>query len=148
MAVAAASAASARIWQVQQFLAAHREAAAFAAVLYGSKDLEDLEERSVAWLADTARAALEFIEVKPAGRHKLRIRRALPAGPSSIEASVIEILNDDMPFLVDSVLGELQARGLTVRLLLHPILKTRRDRNGHLVAVTTAGDGGMGDGLQ
>ena len=47
-------------------------------------------------------------------------------------ARSIEILNDDMPFLVDSVLGELQARGLAVRLLLHPIFKTQRDKAGRL----------------
>jgi glutamate dehydrogenase len=140
MAVAAATAASARIRQVQQLLAADLDAARFAAVLYGSKGREDLNELPAAWLADTARAALEFIGEKPTGRHKLRIRRAPAADKSSTAASVIEILNDDMPFLVDSVLGELQARGLTVRLLLHPILKTRRDRNGHLLAATAAGD--------
>jgi glutamate dehydrogenase len=148
MAVAAATAASARIQQVQQLLAADPAAARFAAVLYGSRGLQDLEELPAAWLADTARAALEFIGDKPIGRHKLRIRRAPAADKSSTAAAAIEILNDDMPFLVDSVLGELQARGLTVRLLLHPILKTRRDRDGHLLAATAAGDRGMREGQQ
>ena len=69
MAVAAATAASTRIRQVQQLLAAHPEAAVFAAVLYGSKGREDLNELPAAWLADTARAALEFIEAKPTARH-------------------------------------------------------------------------------
>ena len=45
---------------------------------------------------------------------------------------IVEILNDDMPFLVDSVLGELQARGLAVRAIQHPIFKTRRDAAGRL----------------
>ena len=149
MAVALASAADDRMQRLQQLLAPFPEAAAFAPLLFGSRGLSGLEELSPAWLAAATRAAREFIASKPAAGHKLLIRGA-PAGgdPAARAAAIIEILNDDMPFLVDSVLGELQARGLTVRLLLHPILKTRRDRNGQLLAVTTAGDGGMRDGQQ
>ena len=35
--------------------------------------------------------------------------------------TVIEIVNDDMPFLVDSVTAELNRRELTVHLVVHPI---------------------------
>ena len=42
--------------------------------------------------------------------------------------SVIEIVNDDMPFLVDSVMGELTERGLAARLIVHPILAVERDK--------------------
>ena len=38
--------------------------------------------------------------------------------------SVIETNTDDSPFLVDSVSEELQARGLGVRRLLHPVVGT------------------------
>jgi glutamate dehydrogenase len=98
-------------------------------------------------LADHARAVLDFIAEKPARAHKLRVRRSEePDGPA--QGSVLEILNDDMPFLVDSVLGELQARGLEVRRLLHPIFKTRRNGGGHLEAVAGPGDRNWNDGHQ
>ena len=42
--------------------------------------------------------------------------------------TVIEIVNDDMPFLVDSVMGELAERRLEVRLVAHPVLGVARDR--------------------
>ena len=45
---------------------------------------------------------------------------------------MIEIVNDDMPFLVDSVMGELTERGLAVRLVAHPILAVERDKSGKL----------------
>jgi glutamate dehydrogenase len=47
--------------------------------------------------------------------------------------SIIEILNSDMPFLLDSVLGELTEQGFGCRLVLHPILTVERDHNGALI---------------
>jgi glutamate dehydrogenase len=47
----------------------------------------------------------------------------------------IGIINDDMPFLVDSVANTLAARGLTVHRLLHPVVCVRRDGGDDLVSV-------------
>ncbi|MDZ5646927.1 NAD-glutamate dehydrogenase [Nitrospirillum sp. BR 11828] len=47
--------------------------------------------------------------------------------------TVVEIVNDDMPFLVDSVSAELNRHGLTVHLVIHPVVKVRRDADGRLV---------------
>jgi glutamate dehydrogenase len=139
MAVAAATVTDTLLTRVEQALAADPEAAAFAPLLYGNKALNGLEQLPPAWLAGNAHAALQFLKTKPPGRHKLSIRSGSPA-VGSTPVSVIEIVNDDMPFLIDSVLGELQARGLEVRLLLHPILKTRRDKDGNLLDLTSASD--------
>jgi len=49
--------------------------------------------------------------------------------------SVLETNTDDLPFLVDSVSGELEARGLRVTRLLHPIVATERDGDGRIRAV-------------
>src|SRR5262249_6138753 len=48
--------------------------------------------------------------------------------------SVLEIVNDDMPFLVDSVLAELAERGIEVRFVVHPVLTVVRDAAGRLTA--------------
>src|SRR5262249_56918336 len=48
--------------------------------------------------------------------------------------SVLEIVNDDMPFLVDSVLAELAERGIEVRFVVHPVLTLVRDGAGRLTA--------------
>ncbi len=58
--------------------------------------------------------------------------------------SVIEIVNDDMPFLVDSISGELSRRGIAVHLLVHPILAVRRDKNGRLAEIGAANAGTEG----
>ncbi len=47
--------------------------------------------------------------------------------------TVVEIVNDDMPFLVDSVTAELNRRELTVHLVIHPIVKLCRDAAGLIV---------------
>ena len=41
--------------------------------------------------------------------------------------TIVEIVNDDMPFLVDSVGMELTRRGLGIHLIIHPVLGVRRD---------------------
>jgi glutamate dehydrogenase len=53
-----------------------------------------------------------------------------------LEHTVIEIVNDDMPFLVDSVSAEINRRERKIHLLLHPIIRTRRDQQGHRLQVT------------
>ncbi|MEQ9125257.1 MAG: NAD-glutamate dehydrogenase, partial [Alphaproteobacteria bacterium] len=49
--------------------------------------------------------------------------------------TVVEIVQDDMPFLVDSVTSLLNGRGLTVHLVIHPVVKLVRE-NGVIVQVS------------
>ena len=131
--------------QVQKALGKGSSASALAPLLYGRKVLEGLGALDPVWLASNARDAADFIAQKPKGLHKIQFRQLPVGGPHGLpESTLIEILNDDMPFLVDSVMGELQARGLAVRLLLHPIFKTKRDKTGRLqeVAATNGRAGG------
>ncbi|MDX6752311.1 NAD-glutamate dehydrogenase [Geminicoccaceae bacterium 1502E] len=46
--------------------------------------------------------------------------------------TIVEIVNDDMPFLVDSVSMELSRHGLGIHLIIHPIMTVRRDARGRL----------------
>ena len=45
----------------------------------------------------------------------------------------MQIVNDDMPFLVDSITNELNRRELGVHLLAHPVMAVRRDLDGDLL---------------
>ena len=53
---------------------------------------------------------------------------------------MLEILNDDMPYVVESVISELHAQGLMPRLVFHPIFKVKRYGSGRLQAVVGPGD--------
>ncbi len=68
---------------------------------------------------------------------------ALPGGADRKAVTVIEIVNDDMPFLVDSVMGELAERRFDVRLVAHPVFGVKRTAAGKLTALhaADAGDG-------
>lgn len=52
--------------------------------------------------------------------------------------TVIEIVNDDMPFLVDSLTAEMNRQDLGVHLVIHPIIRTTRDAKGQLTAIGAA----------
>ncbi|MDR3517120.1 MAG: NAD-glutamate dehydrogenase [Azospirillaceae bacterium] len=49
--------------------------------------------------------------------------------------TVVEIVNDDMPFLVDSVTAALGGHDLGVHLVIHPVVRVRRDAEGRLLEV-------------
>jgi glutamate dehydrogenase len=66
------------------------------------------------------------------GEAKLRL---LPPGPGQGGAALAEIVTDDMPFLVESVLAALTLSGRTARRLLHPVLRAQRDAEGRLLAL-------------
>ena len=46
--------------------------------------------------------------------------------------TVIEVVTDDMPFLVDSLTAELNYQGVTVHLVIHPIFSVTRNARGLL----------------
>ncbi len=48
---------------------------------------------------------------------------------------VIEFINDDMPFLVDSLTMELGRQGLTIRETYHPIFMVSRNEKGELISL-------------
>ena len=62
--------------------------------------------------------------------------------------TVVEIHVDDGPFLVDSVTGELQAHGLAVVRVLHPVIGTVRDASGALVSIQPARDAATRESVQ
>ncbi|RJF96647.1 NAD-glutamate dehydrogenase [Noviherbaspirillum cavernae] len=54
--------------------------------------------------------------------------------------TVIEIVNDDMPFLVDSVTMEINRLGLTLHSAIHPVFRVWRDAQGRIEKLQPASD--------
>src|SRR5262249_36414821 len=52
----------------------------------------------------------------------------------------VEVTCDDMPFLVDSLGMVLTQAGLTIHLMVHPIIAVRRDRSGQLIELAEDGE--------
>jgi glutamate dehydrogenase len=53
----------------------------------------------------------------------------------------LAIINDDMPFLVDSVAGIVTAHELSIDRVLHPVVRVRRDADGKLLGLVDSDDG-------
>ena len=81
-----------------------------------------------------AERAWSLIAIRRPGACKIRLETPPDtiAGDRLKDVSVLEIVNDDMPFLVDSVMAELAERGVDVRLVVHPVFTVARDPEGRL----------------
>ncbi|GJE17872.1 NAD-glutamate dehydrogenase [Methylobacterium marchantiae] len=56
-------------------------------------------------------------------------------GGRARDLTIVEVINDNRPFLLDSTLAELNRQGLTPLLVAHPILGVERDASGVLIRV-------------
>ena len=98
-------------------------------------DTDDLEDRSI----DAYGAAVShwnFAARRQPGERKIRIYNPVfeEHGWQSTH-TVVEMVNDDMPFLVDSTRMEINRQGYAIHMILHPLMKVRRDAEGRLVEV-------------
>ncbi len=110
----------------------------FADLLFGDVAEEDLER-----LSEPVRAALAAHGLKT-----LAVRREDPsvkltdgAAFGLADTLVLEAVNEDRPFLLDSTLEELRERGVTPKLVAHPILGVERDASGKLVGEPSRASG-------
>ena len=105
----------------------------FAQLYYAEVDPDELAARDPADLQGAAAAHLAFARGFKGGEAKLRAYNPTRQqhGWTSTH-TVIEIVNDDMPFLVDTVTMEVNRQGLTLHLLVHPVLRLVRDAKGEL----------------
>ena len=96
----------------------------------------DFDDLTAGTVAQVIRSAWDFIATREPRKHNLRVYNPGPEFSGLGDTTIIEILNADMPFLVDSVMGEIQERGLRVQLVLHPILRVVRDSKNKLRSIT------------
>src|SRR5437762_209255 len=108
---------------------------------FSQLDPEDLAERQPADLYGAALSHWNFARKRDPGSARLRV-----LNPSIEEHgwqsthTIIEIVNDDMPFLVDSVTMEVNRHGLTLHLIMHPIIAVKRSPDGKLVDLAADDD--------
>jgi glutamate dehydrogenase len=85
-------------------------------------------------LAAVAQAHAELSLLRPQGRALIQVREPGlahldPVTPASL---IVDIVTDDMPYLVDSVTTRLNRHKAEISLLVHPLLLVRRDVTGAL----------------
>jgi len=113
--------------------------AAFTRQVYAHVPPEDLSRRSVGHLAHASLSLWQFAQNRNPGQPAIRVMNPDEDDHGwTAHATVIQIINDDMPFLVDSVTAALQRLGLTLKLVVHPVLQTERDDEGGLQRIAAA----------
>ena len=101
---------------------------------------EDLIARGAEELAGAALAQLAGARQRRPGRPWVRVFNPDPARDGFRSAhTVVMIVCDDMPFLVDSMSMAVNQARLAVHLIVHPVMDTLRDRAGRLKAIAEPG---------
>ncbi len=107
---------------------------------YADVPLSDLDAHSPAELAAAAIGHLQLGLTRKPGEARLRIYNPdLERDGWSSTHTVVELINDDMPFLVDSVGMAISRIGLGLHLTVHPVITVRRQRQ-RIVAVGARDD--------
>jgi glutamate dehydrogenase len=105
---------------------------------------EDLMARAPEYLARVALAHRRAGEQRAAGRPVVTILDAQLAADARGDAklcphTVVAVVTDDMPFLVDSLFLAFGRLGIGVHLIIHPLFEVRRDRAGRLLPAAEGG---------
>jgi glutamate dehydrogenase len=96
----------------------------------------DLVQRADADLAGAALAVLALGRMRRPSRVQVRVFNPDPAKDGFASShTVIMVVTDDMPFLVDSLGMVCSQSGLAVHLLAHPVFSVVRDRRGRLTGL-------------
>ncbi len=108
----------------------------FVAGYYAGVSPDDLAERNPDDLYGAAAAHLNLARRRAPGAPKVRVYnpQVEQHGWQSTH-TIVEIVTDDMPFLVDSVRMVLNRRGYTSHLVVHPVLRLRRGDGGRVEAL-------------
>ncbi|GAA1254364.1 NAD-glutamate dehydrogenase [Oryzihumus leptocrescens] len=113
---------------------------------------EDLLARAPEDLLGAALSHKQLAQSRPVGTANVRVfTPTVEEQGWSSGHTVIEIVTDDMPFLVDSVTAELSRQERSVYLVVHPQLTVRRDAAGELeeiLDVDSLDDDGFGQGVE
>ena len=118
----------------------------FVRLYYGWVPAEDLAGRDPLDIYGAALAQWNLMHKRAPGEAKVRVYNPdfEQHGWQSTH-TVVEIVTDDMPFLVDSVSMELSRQAYGIHLVVHPVIGVRRDEQGEVVEIGPPGtDGSAG----
>jgi glutamate dehydrogenase len=101
---------------------------------------EDLGDRDPVDVFGAAYSHYRLAETRPQGTANVRVHTpTVEENGWTSSHSVVEVVTDDMPFLVDSVTNELSRQGRGIHVVIHPQVVVRRDVTGKLLEVLPDG---------
>lgn len=97
---------------------------------------EDLSDRDPVDVFGAAFSHYRLAENRPQGTANVRVHTpTVEENGWTCSHSVVEVVTDDMPFLVDSVTNELSRQSRGIHVVIHPQFVVRRDLTGKLIEV-------------
>ena len=106
----------------------------FVQLYYEQIDVRDLSEMQTADLYGAALSHWNFAANRQPGQARVRVSNpSLQDHGWSSSHTIVEIVNDDMPFLVDSVMMEVNRQGYALHLIVHPLIGMPRGPGGSTV---------------
>ncbi|MEE8294545.1 MAG: hypothetical protein V3R64_02430, partial [Sphingomonadales bacterium] len=105
----------------------------FIETFYNTVHFSEIDEIEPERLSCIAQSVWQLSEKRFPGSPKVRVFNPDPKKDGwKSPHTCIEIINDDMPFLVDSITGGISnTRGLRIHTVNHPLFVVERDENGH-----------------
>jgi glutamate dehydrogenase len=122
----------------------------FPRLLYGRAVAEDLEALPADMLARAAAAAHAHLLAPRAPQAiNLRLRdEAFDSDGRQRQVTILEVVNENKPFLLDSTLSELAEQGYEPRLVSHPILAVARAADGAFLSLAGEAAGRAPEGTR
>ncbi|MFI0983483.1 NAD-glutamate dehydrogenase [Streptomyces sp. NPDC021093] len=97
---------------------------------------EDIGDRDPVDVFGAALSHYRLAANRPQGTANVRVHTpTVEENGWTCSHSVVEVVTDDMPFLVDSVTNELSRQGRGIHVVIHPQVLVRRDVTGKLIEV-------------
>jgi len=98
--------------------------------------LDDIAREAPATLATIVSNQLDFLKIRLPGQTLTRVFNPnMETDGWESQHTIIEMLNDDMPFLVDTATLTFSEMKLGVHLIVHPVMRFKRDKQGKLTAI-------------
>jgi glutamate dehydrogenase len=101
---------------------------------------EDLLDRDPVDIYGAALSHYRLAETRPQGTANVRVHTpTVEENGWTCSHTVVEMVTDDMPFLVDSVTTELSRQDRAIHVVIHPQVVVRRDVTGKLLEILDCG---------
>jgi glutamate dehydrogenase len=117
-------------------------------IYFGNVDAQDIARRDPQELAGAALSHLTFAMRRRRSALVRVFNPTLREHGFVSPHTIIDVVNDDMPFLVDSINLALQERSLTLHFIAHPVFAVERDAAGLLRSLKRRVENGNGAGLR
>lgn len=113
----------------------------FTQKLYGNMPPEDYARTNIEQLYSNASSLWHLSTKRIKGEPVIQIYNPnIDDNGWESDHTIIEIVNDDMPFIVDSIAAAINKAGYTIHLSIHPVIHLLKDKKGTILNVESNGE--------